>query len=363
MLGCHKLSELYRIFEAAGGDLNGALQKNYATRPHHLVLLAGFTLPEQDNPPPPPTTATAGGLQSQAGTTNLGQQQPSPAAAGLSMNQNTQQQVASSVTSGQGPVNVGGGGVGSPASLQQQQHQQQQQNQQQSQMVQQQQQLGQQQIRSSLGSLQQQQPNMPPLSQGSMIRCGVTNVMMRPAGMNTTAARARWQSPLTCGQQQQDPSMVAKAMQGGQQMNQPGLAQQQPQQAQQQQQQPQQQQNVNIPNTLPSGGTVPRTTVWQGTLEFQEKKDGSNPGGVMGRGTLQVPVKMNSQLVNGEPEVKTDGWPMNLVLQWIPKSIISGLGNSCLKQAHTVMFLPEQCPALTVLTSILSGLIVSIIII
>lgn len=42
VVSAHKLVELYRLFDAAGGDHQATLNKNYASKPQHLVLLQGF---------------------------------------------------------------------------------------------------------------------------------------------------------------------------------------------------------------------------------------------------------------------------------------------------------------------------------
>ncbi|XP_042231798.1 mediator of RNA polymerase II transcription subunit 25-like [Homarus americanus] len=63
----------------------------------------------------------------------------------------------------------------------------------------------------------------------------------------------------------------------------------------QQQQSMQQGQGMNPPSQ--------RSVVWQGTLEWQEKKTDNNS-----RVVHQVTCKMTSLVVNGEPEVKADCW-------------------------------------------------------
>ena len=42
VVSAHKLVELYCLFDAAGGDHQSTLNKNYASKPQHLVLLQGF---------------------------------------------------------------------------------------------------------------------------------------------------------------------------------------------------------------------------------------------------------------------------------------------------------------------------------
>ncbi|XP_042206799.1 mediator of RNA polymerase II transcription subunit 25-like [Homarus americanus] len=64
VVSAHKLVELYRLFDAAGGDFQASHNKNnYASKPQHLVLLNGFTLQERALSPSlvgyPPVTSVA----------------------------------------------------------------------------------------------------------------------------------------------------------------------------------------------------------------------------------------------------------------------------------------------------------------
>ena len=221
IVSAHKLSELYQLYESCGGDLSTATLKNYATKPHHLVLLSGFTLPEHDNPPIVASTANASTQPTQQ---QPQQQQASPAGSHMIPSSQPQQQIP----------NV----ADSPASQQQQQQQPQQQQQmtQQPQMAQQQN-MGGQQLR-PVNSMAQQNPNM-----------------VRP-----------W--PGTMNQQQQDPSQMQQKPQQ-QQMPQPGMAQQPGNQATHQ---PGPQPGLSVPGNQQSQHLV----VWQGTLELHDKKDGKN---------------------------------------------------------------------------------------
>ncbi|XP_018019885.1 mediator of RNA polymerase II transcription subunit 25 [Hyalella azteca] len=300
VIACHRLPELYRIFELGGGDLSVSSHKNYGTKPQHLVLLSGFVLPEHDNPP----------LVSHntSGNTSLApqQQQQQQSPAGNRMNLSPQHSSAA--------------GAASPSAQQQQQ-------------------MSQPSMRSAMPSMNQH-GNRAPVAKATIMRPGAPNQPrprwpMSPSPDLSPAAKGMNIQQMAPSNISSSSQMVTSNLQVPTQMGTPNLQNLGPAQ------QP----------TLPVGnlGTQQRTVVWQGTLELQEKKDAP-----MVRANYQIPCKMTTSIVNGEPEVKAEGWPAKLVLHLIPKGILSPLGNSCFKQVHTVMFLPEPCPALTVLSNHLS---------
>lgn len=70
----------------------------------------------------------------------------------------------------------------------------------------------------------------------------------------------------------------------------------------------------------------------------------------------QVPCKVAAYVMNGEPEVKGDGWPTKLVMQLIPKNIVGSLGGSYLvRDVKTVVFMLHQCDALNSLTRVMDS--------
>ena len=61
-------------------------------------------------------------------------------------------------------------------------------------------------------------------------------------------------------------------------------------------------------------------------------------------------------MINGEPEVKGDGWPPKLIMQLIPKNIVGSLGGSFLvRDVKTVVFLLQNCEALNSLTRVMDS--------
>lgn len=57
---------------------------------------------------------------------------------------------------------------------------------------------------------------------------------------------------------------------------------------------------------------------------------------------------------------KTEGWSTKLIMQMIPKHILGSIGNTFFKNVKTVMFLPDQSPALEALTTFLFRGMVSV---
>ncbi|XP_065217722.1 mediator of RNA polymerase II transcription subunit 25-like [Planococcus citri] len=68
-----------------------------------------------------------------------------------------------------------------------------------------------------------------------------------------------------------------------------------------------------------------------------------------------VPCAVTSNAKDGEPEVKVDNWPPKLVMQLLPKALISNIGGGYLKNSTSVVFHPSPCPALDALTKVMSG--------
>lgn len=69
----------------------------------------------------------------------------------------------------------------------------------------------------------------------------------------------------------------------------------------------------------------------------------------------QVPCQVSANVVNGEPEVKGDGWPQKLIMQLIPKAIVGSLGGTYFRDVKTVLFILQNCDALTSLTRVLDS--------
>jgi len=73
----------------------------------------------------------------------------------------------------------------------------------------------------------------------------------------------------------------------------------------------------------------------------------------------QVPCHVSANVVNGEPEVKGDGWPPKLIMQLIPKAIVGSLGGGYFRDVKTVLFMLQNCDALNSLTRVMDSGFVS----
>ena len=51
---------------------------------------------------------------------------------------------------------------------------------------------------------------------------------------------------------------------------------------------------------------------------------------------------------------KADHWPQKLLMQLIPKSLISNFGGAHFRNARSVMFHPQECEALEALAKVMS---------
>lgn len=69
-------------------------------------------------------------------------------------------------------------------------------------------------------------------------------------------------------------------------------------------------------------------------------------------------VSANSKDI--EPELKVDTWPSKLLMQLMPKQLISNIGGQYLKDSKSVLFHLQQNEALDALTKVMVGGFVSI---
>ncbi|KAK7086682.1 Mediator of RNA polymerase II transcription subunit 25 [Halocaridina rubra] len=310
IISAHKLVELYRLFDAAGGDYQANPAKNYASKPQHLVLLNGVTLQERAlSPslistytpvtavPTPPTTHGTGSV----GVTVCTATGPGPS--------------PSSNISGAATPSSGAAGSPAPQPM----------------------------VRPNVPV---GQPTLPPINPNAP----PGGRMRAPMGIGTN--RPRWSAgpgPRGMIVNQAQQTLQGDSMTG--KVQQPGVPNVDMQTGLPSIQQPQ----IQCPNVPGAPGVgqgmnmqSQRTVVWQGTLEWQEKKADSNS-----RIVHQVTCKMTSLIANGEPEVKAEGWSQRLTMQMIPKTILGSIGNTFFKNVNTVMFLPDQSHALDTLTAFL----------
>ncbi|XP_063369516.1 mediator of RNA polymerase II transcription subunit 25-like [Cydia amplana] len=103
----------------------------------------------------------------------------------------------------------------------------------------------------------------------------------------------------------------------------------------------------------PSTGAAPtpqRTYIWSGVLEWMEK--GKNPGDQQ-KVTKHLPCQVSANSKDIEPELKVDTWPNKLLMQLMPKQLISNIGGQYLKDSKSVLFHLQQNEALDALTKVM----------
>ncbi|XP_063542521.1 mediator of RNA polymerase II transcription subunit 25-like isoform X1 [Cydia strobilella] len=103
----------------------------------------------------------------------------------------------------------------------------------------------------------------------------------------------------------------------------------------------------------PSSGQAPtpqRTYIWSGVLEWMEK--GKNPGDQQ-KVTKHLPCQVSANSKDIEPELKVDTWPNKLLMQLMPKQLISNIGGQYLKDSKSVLFHLQQNEALDALTKVM----------
>ncbi|XP_014291430.1 mediator of RNA polymerase II transcription subunit 25 isoform X2 [Halyomorpha halys] len=368
-----KIPLMFKLFEKAGGDLTTSQTKNYAKDPRHLVLLKGFSLPSLKERPVSPTSASA------AAQHNLNVQLSSPLPShGSPMSTPAQpqppqpNQAAPTILQG-APVVAGVPAAaaaprgfppayapGRPTWRLTTMHQSVPRapnypTQPGSALIEQLTRppsitpqfnntttLG----ATGLNSQAPQQPQMPPQQQQAAQP--MQRILGTPGVIGQQVAIVQPQPPNVMPQNQQGllPQQTGVMQQTnlqpglmGQSQSQAGVMQVQPVAPMQQAQASQQQ------------GQRERQTIWQGILEWLEKKA---PGDSQ-KMTRHVPCQVSTNYKEGgEPELKADSWPQKLIMQLMPKQLIGNIGGAYLKNSKSVLFHPQACDALESLTKVMS---------
>ncbi|XP_061380464.1 mediator of RNA polymerase II transcription subunit 25-like isoform X1 [Danaus plexippus] len=97
-------------------------------------------------------------------------------------------------------------------------------------------------------------------------------------------------------------------------------------------------------------GPLQRTYIWSGVLEWMEK--GKTPGDQQ-KVTKLLPCQVSANSKDIEPELKVDTWPSKLLMQLMPKQLISNIGGQYLKDSKSVLFHLQQNEALDALTKVM----------
>ena len=75
--------------------------------------------------------------------------------------------------------------------------------------------------------------------------------------------------------------------------------------------------------------------IWQGELKWKHLKSDFS------RESCRISSKVKQE--NNEPEVRSEDWPKNLVMQFIPKSFVSTIGIGKTKKKYNQCCIVETC--------------------
>ncbi|KAJ8710670.1 hypothetical protein PYW08_009185 [Mythimna loreyi] len=100
----------------------------------------------------------------------------------------------------------------------------------------------------------------------------------------------------------------------------------------------------------PSGAQLQRSYIWSGVIEWMEK--GKAPGDQQ-KTTKHLPCQVSASTKDIEPELKVDTWPNKLLMQLMPKQLISNIGGQYLKDSKSVLFHLQPSEALDALTKVM----------
>ncbi|XP_047035547.1 mediator of RNA polymerase II transcription subunit 25-like isoform X3 [Helicoverpa zea] len=100
----------------------------------------------------------------------------------------------------------------------------------------------------------------------------------------------------------------------------------------------------------PSGAQLQRSYIWSGVIEWMEK--GKQPGDQQ-KTTKHLPCQVSASTKDIEPELKVDTWPNKLLMQLMPKQLISNIGGQYLKDSKSVLFHLQPSEALDSLTKVM----------
>ena len=95
---------------------------------------------------------------------------------------------------------------------------------------------------------------------------------------------------------------------------------------------------VKLLNQIPDNhpGLKPnQRDIWQGELKWKHLKSDFS------RESCRISSKVKQE--NNEPEVRSEDWPKNLVMQFIPKSFVSTIGIGKTKKKYNQCCIVETC--------------------
>lgn len=165
---------------------------------------------------------------------------------------------------------------------------------------------------------QQQQQNQPTMQQQSQ------NAQMMGQNQQIPNMQMQNQQMMAANQQKQGMMQVQSQNPNMPIQNPQMMALGQPQSSQM----AQNQQGMQNPQMMPQ-----RERIWVGILEWNDKQNQQNQ-------VRQVPCEIYASLSKdtNEPEIRGDTWPNRLIMQLMPKTVISNVGGQMLRDARVVQF-------------------------
>lgn len=290
---------LLALYEQAGGELVAAQQRNYAKDPRHLVLLRGYSLKERPpSPAPPPVPEIQTDLYGGTPTRSAVQNVVPVVAAQVAVNQ-----VVGQVSVGQLPVPGGQVAVGQVP-----------------------------------GQVPVGQVGPRPQFGRGAVRANWLHTTQRPLYANNSALLTQLAQPSYPPPAQPQQRLPL--------LSQPGPS----PSAAQASQLSQSSTVAQSPATSTSApGPAQRTYFWSGVLEWMEKGKASGDQKI----TKLLPCQVSANSKELEPDFKADTWPNKLLMQLMPKQLISNIGGQYLKDSKSVLFHLQQNEALDALTKVL----------
>ncbi|CAH0696368.1 unnamed protein product [Spodoptera exigua] len=319
-----RFQQLHALYENAGGELHQAQQRNYAKDPRHLVLLRGYSLKERPPSPAPPPVPDI-----QADVYGQGRGQAGPARPGAP---NFPRPAVAAAT-GVGPVgNVAGvpgvAGVGTAAC--------------------------------GRGAGNWLAPPRGPLyaNNSALLTQLAQPSYPPPPPPPAQLAQPSYPPPPPPPAQLAQPSYPPPPPPPAQ-LAQPSYPPPPPPPAQLAQPSyppppppPAQTGHQRMPTMVtpgPSGTQLQRSYIWSGVIEWMEK--GKTAGDQ--KTTKHLPCQVSASTKDIEPELKVDTWPSKLLMQLMPKQLISNIGGQYLKDSKSVLFHLQPSEALDSLTKVM----------
>lgn len=93
-----------------------------------------------------------------------------------------------------------------------------------------------------------------------------------------------------------------------------------------------------------------RSYIWSGVIEWMEKV--KSPGDQL-KTSKHLPCQVSASSKDIEPELKAESWPNKLLMQLMPKQLISSIGGQYLKDSKSVLFHMQPSEALEALTKVM----------